>query len=315
MTLQADPLGGGAHGGRAGRSGADPVRDRGAGGSNRPLLVSPQHRMLCDDWRAQMLFGETEVLVAAKHLVNDRTIRRAPGAGELSPHPVRQSRDRSGRGRGVGEFPSQGRGPVGAGRRDAGRVVAAVPGTCHRIRGAADAMAAAALRGFEGRLLAWSRGSAGASRPRTPAGYFGHTEKGPRVITGAVALIARPGRHFGAFGGIAHWAPIPEDALHGVGVGGAAGGDLDGVGGFVAPSLEAVGGVAPGLACRGRRSASGQRPPVQGAEARNFRISRAPENMPDQKAARSAWLTVSSPRRTVRAPCGSEARSTRSPRP
>ncbi|MDG1862705.1 MAG: Hint domain-containing protein [Yoonia sp.] len=34
------------------------------------LLVSPQHRMLITGWRAELLFGEDEVLVAAKHLVN-----------------------------------------------------------------------------------------------------------------------------------------------------------------------------------------------------------------------------------------------------
>jgi VCBS repeat-containing protein len=41
----------------------------------RPLSVSPQHRVLLRDWRAQLLFGEREVLVAAKGLINDRSIR------------------------------------------------------------------------------------------------------------------------------------------------------------------------------------------------------------------------------------------------
>ncbi len=41
------------------------------------MTVSPQHRMLISGPRAEMLFGENEVLVAAVHLVNDRSIVRA----------------------------------------------------------------------------------------------------------------------------------------------------------------------------------------------------------------------------------------------
>lgn len=40
------------------------------------LWVSPQHRMLIAGWRAELLYGEHEVLVPAKHLVNDHTIYR-----------------------------------------------------------------------------------------------------------------------------------------------------------------------------------------------------------------------------------------------
>lgn len=50
----------------------------GAIGNTRRLLVSPQHRMLITGWQADLLFGRAEVLVAAKHLVNDCTIRPAP---------------------------------------------------------------------------------------------------------------------------------------------------------------------------------------------------------------------------------------------
>ncbi|MEY1555955.1 Hint domain-containing protein [Yoonia sp. R2331] len=39
-------------------------------GLERDLVVSPQHRMLFQGYRAELLFGETEVLVAAKHLVD-----------------------------------------------------------------------------------------------------------------------------------------------------------------------------------------------------------------------------------------------------
>ena len=39
-----------------------------------PLIVSPQHRMLIRGPRAELLFGEREVLVAAKHLVDGRSV-------------------------------------------------------------------------------------------------------------------------------------------------------------------------------------------------------------------------------------------------
>jgi hypothetical protein len=34
------------------------------------LIVSPQHRVLFQGYRAELLFGESEVLVSAKHLVD-----------------------------------------------------------------------------------------------------------------------------------------------------------------------------------------------------------------------------------------------------
>lgn len=52
----------------------------GALGNGRELLVSPQHRMLVTGWRAELLFGAPEVLVAAVHLANGRSITRAPRA-------------------------------------------------------------------------------------------------------------------------------------------------------------------------------------------------------------------------------------------
>ncbi len=39
-------------------------------GLDRDLLVSPQHRMLFNGYRAELLFGESEVLVAARHLID-----------------------------------------------------------------------------------------------------------------------------------------------------------------------------------------------------------------------------------------------------
>lgn len=56
-----------------------PIRfSPGALENDRPMFLSPQHRVLLKGWRAEMLFGEAEVLVGAKHLVNDKTIRPEP---------------------------------------------------------------------------------------------------------------------------------------------------------------------------------------------------------------------------------------------
>ncbi|MFN7225228.1 MAG: Hint domain-containing protein [Paracoccaceae bacterium] len=53
-----------------------PIRfEAGSLGNRRTLLVSPQHRMLISGWQPQLLTGETELLAAAAHLVNGRTIR------------------------------------------------------------------------------------------------------------------------------------------------------------------------------------------------------------------------------------------------
>ncbi|WP_417261627.1 Hint domain-containing protein [Celeribacter sp.] len=45
--------------------------------NDRDLIVSPQHRMLLNGWRSEMLFGTSEAFAAAKHLVNGTTIREA----------------------------------------------------------------------------------------------------------------------------------------------------------------------------------------------------------------------------------------------
>ncbi len=60
-----------------------PIRfEAGVFGLTQPLLVSPQHRMLIDDWRAPYLFGHEEVLIAAHCLVNGETVTRVEG-GEV----------------------------------------------------------------------------------------------------------------------------------------------------------------------------------------------------------------------------------------
>ena len=52
-------------------------------GTHRDLLVSPLHRVLIRDSLAELLFGDAEVLVAARDLVNDRSVLRRPG-GEVT---------------------------------------------------------------------------------------------------------------------------------------------------------------------------------------------------------------------------------------
>lgn len=47
-------------------------------GNSRPLLVSPQHRILITGWQAELACGIAEVFVAAKHLVDGHRITRAP---------------------------------------------------------------------------------------------------------------------------------------------------------------------------------------------------------------------------------------------
>ncbi|MEM1351647.1 MAG: Hint domain-containing protein [Pseudomonadota bacterium] len=58
-----------------------PIRIRknafGPGQPARDMLVSPQHRVLLEGWQAELLYGELQVLVAAMHLVDDRTVTRA----------------------------------------------------------------------------------------------------------------------------------------------------------------------------------------------------------------------------------------------
>jgi len=64
-----------------------PVRiAKGALGPNLPaqdILVSPQHQILLEDWRAALLFGVDQVLAPVKHLLNGTDIR-----AELPLHGV-----------------------------------------------------------------------------------------------------------------------------------------------------------------------------------------------------------------------------------
>ena len=48
-------------------------------GQESDLLVSPQHRMLFQGYRAELLFGSSEVLVAAKHLIDGTDVVQETG--------------------------------------------------------------------------------------------------------------------------------------------------------------------------------------------------------------------------------------------
>ncbi|GAA3873276.1 Hint domain-containing protein [Celeribacter arenosi] len=55
----------------------------GTGKPYRDTRFSPQHRLLVNGWRAQLLFGEDEVLVPVKKLTNDRTIITDPELADV----------------------------------------------------------------------------------------------------------------------------------------------------------------------------------------------------------------------------------------
>ena len=49
----------------------------------RDITVSPNHRIMINSWRAELLFGEKEVLATAGAMVNENTIARADPDGPL----------------------------------------------------------------------------------------------------------------------------------------------------------------------------------------------------------------------------------------
>lgn len=64
-----------------------PIRfEPGAIDNPEAIEVSPQHRMLLCGWRAEIHLGAPEVLIAAKHLINGHSIRRAPRANVTYVH-------------------------------------------------------------------------------------------------------------------------------------------------------------------------------------------------------------------------------------
>ncbi len=68
---------GGRMGAGKGRNAPIRVAEGGILGARRPFLLSPQHRVLVQGYRAQLLCGEEEVLVAARHMINGDDFRVA----------------------------------------------------------------------------------------------------------------------------------------------------------------------------------------------------------------------------------------------
>ena len=59
---------------------------KGLFGLTRNLQVSPNHRLLFSATEASLLFGETDVLIAARHLIGHGAMRMPPRAGPLVYH-------------------------------------------------------------------------------------------------------------------------------------------------------------------------------------------------------------------------------------
>ncbi|QFT59558.1 hypothetical protein FIU94_12055 [Sulfitobacter sp. THAF37] len=63
------------------------VITKGTLGNDRDLVVSPQHAILLQDWRAELFFGQEEVLVRAKDLLGHDGIYRRSG-GRVRYHHI-----------------------------------------------------------------------------------------------------------------------------------------------------------------------------------------------------------------------------------
>ncbi|MDO6591308.1 hypothetical protein DS901_00665 [Loktanella sp. D2R18] len=55
----------------------------GAGQPSRDIYLSPQHRVLVTGWRAELLFGEAEILVPAAKLANDHSVIADEMSGDI----------------------------------------------------------------------------------------------------------------------------------------------------------------------------------------------------------------------------------------
>ncbi|MEM6901248.1 MAG: Hint domain-containing protein [Pseudomonadota bacterium] len=66
-----------------------PIRVRaGRLGASKDILVSPQHRFLIRDWRAELMFGNSEVLVRAQDLIDGETVEVETRTETVSYHHI-----------------------------------------------------------------------------------------------------------------------------------------------------------------------------------------------------------------------------------
>jgi len=123
-----------------------PVRiRRGSYGAARDLVVSPQHRIVVRGWRAELLLGHGEVLVAAAHLVDGRAVARVP-VPRVRYHHIMCRDHEIVFAEGVETETLHPSGELAASERD---ILASVPGPV-----APRATVRPSLRAFEARLLA-----------------------------------------------------------------------------------------------------------------------------------------------------------------
>ncbi|NOC84054.1 Hint domain-containing protein [Ruegeria sp. HKCCD6428] len=62
------------------------------GQPNQDVFVSPEHRIMLEGWRAELLFGQDRVFVAAIHLVNDGTIQQVHTGEDITYYHIACSR-------------------------------------------------------------------------------------------------------------------------------------------------------------------------------------------------------------------------------
>ena len=172
-------------------------------GATAPLIVSQQHRVLWEGYRAQMLFGDSEVLVAAKHLLENPAVTQLDGGEVTYIHLLFDpARDHLCKRRANRELLSRRRGLVIRHGPEPPRSVQALPGPSQqprRVRGycknvpaaargaAACGVISAKLSRFSARLEGVRPRPRHAPQPQTPGTEVATPDHLPRPIPDAIA--------------------------------------------------------------------------------------------------------------------------------